>query len=61
MGDQELRLLGGIGEKKKKVKISKIGYYYDSNRVKHFGKIPTDDGIPDDLKVLISRTDSVYD
>ena len=53
MGDQELRLLGGIGEKKKKAKISKIGYYYDSNGVKHFGKIPT--------KVLISRTDSVYD
>lgn len=31
-----------------KIKISKIGYYYDSNGVKHFGKIPTDDGIPED-------------
>lgn len=61
MGDQELRLLGGIGEKKKKMNLAKIGYYYDSNGVKHFGKIPSNDGIPDDLKILISRTDSAYD
>lgn len=62
MGDKELRLLGSLIEKIKKPKFSKIGYYYDEKGVKHFGKIPgNDDGIPEELKILISRTDSIYD